>query len=176
MTTTRRARAAALLVTPVAAALLTGAAAWPAAGGDRHADRGCAGDGRVLVQRSIAAVNGGDLDRLGETLAADYEQVREEVPDGLAGAQAFFGALRAVYPDLHVRIDTLLRQGDRVSALTTFSGTSADGERVSMRTADVWTVRGCRLAVHEDVIEDPDGFLAPLSAAPAAPVGAVRGR
>jgi predicted SnoaL-like aldol condensation-catalyzing enzyme len=164
-TRARAARALAPVVLLAVAAV--GQAPGQAAGQGRSGEgAGCRGvDARDLVERSLEAVNSGQLDLLGDTLAVDYQQDRVGVPDGLEGAKAFFGALRSVYPDLRVQATDLLVQRDRITAFTVFSGTRA-GVRSSMRTADLWTVRNCRLATHVDVVEDPAGFLAPLAARP----------
>jgi predicted ester cyclase len=75
--------------------------------------------GKEIIERYYAEVfNGHQLDRLGEFWADD--QMRQSVT---RGCMTYFDA----FPDLHVSVDEMIAEGDRVFVRSTMTGTH-DGE------------------------------------------------
>jgi predicted SnoaL-like aldol condensation-catalyzing enzyme len=71
--------------------------------------------------------NGGRLDVVDEIIAADYlghDRTRAEVAEGRDGVRRLVAAWRDAFPDLEVRIEDQVREGDRVALRWTASGTA----------------------------------------------------
>ena len=75
-------------------------------------------DHAATIRRFYSLINAGDLDRFGESLAADF--VEHEVTPGLAPTKArvqgFFRMNRAAFPDLSMDAEDILASGDKVVA------------------------------------------------------------
>ena len=83
-------------------------------------------DTRTIVQRFVDAVNAADAQALEGLLHDDFV---DRTPNPLQGTgrDAFLGKirqLREAFPDLRLRIDEVLTEGDRVSFLWTLAGTN----------------------------------------------------
>jgi steroid delta-isomerase-like uncharacterized protein len=105
----------------------------------------------TAVRGNYEAINTGDLDLLGKYVADDYI----EHSDGYQGVEPFrqqISAFRAAFPDLHVRIDDLLVDGDRLASRTTVAGTHAGdlmgmpatGKSISVEAVDIGRVENGR--------------------------------
>src|SRR5829696_6854366 len=121
----------------------------PAAGPRQPGGAGPRGRRRVTAERNKAVVrrwieefeSGGD-ESVSDALRSPQFVNHSAPPGGPTGPEAgklAFRAMRAAFPDLHVRIDDMLAEGDRVVTRQTFSGTHhgewsgvpATGRRVS---------------------------------------------
>ena len=99
-------------------------------------------DHTETVRGFYAAINAGDLDRFGATLAEDF--VEHEESPGLEptkeGVLEFFRMYKAAFPDLRMEPLDVLASGDKVVARVRATGTH-QGEFMGMppsgRTVDV---------------------------------------
>jgi hypothetical protein len=72
--------------------------------------------------------NGGQLELVDEIIAADYlghDRSRVELTEGREGVRQLIAAWRRAFPDLEVRIEDQIREGDRVAMRWKARGTAA---------------------------------------------------
>ncbi|SRR6266567_4698239 len=78
----------------------------------------------LIVQLFEEALHQGNLALVDELFSSDF--VDHSTPDqaaGAAGVKAYFVAVRTGFPDIHVSIDDLIAEGDRVVVYSTWRGT-----------------------------------------------------
>jgi steroid delta-isomerase-like uncharacterized protein len=103
-------------------------------------------DNKTIVERYYATVlNGRELDAVGDFFADErmVEGVRQ-------GCFAYFEA----FPDLHVALDELIAEGDRVFVRSTMTGTHdgeykgipATGRHISAESAEVYRIADGKFA------------------------------
>jgi predicted ester cyclase len=82
-------------------------------------------DNKAMVQRLVDLWNTGNLAGLDECLAADYANRDPNNPEvtGLPSYKRWAAAARAAFPDLRVRVEDLIGEGDRVTKLWSFAAT-----------------------------------------------------
>src|SRR5258708_35723537 len=81
-------------------------------------------ENRAVIRRFWEVVNQGDLNALDETLAASYKgRVPGLEPLDCAGVKDVVAQYRSAFPDLHVTIDDMLAEGDKVATRFTMVGT-----------------------------------------------------
>jgi steroid delta-isomerase-like uncharacterized protein len=104
-----------------------------------------ASDPETILRRLYdEVINAGNLDCIDELLDLDYVEHPEEVR-GLEAFRERIGAFRRAFPDLHVTVDEVLVDGDRVASRTTIRGTHtgdlmgipATGRTVSVLAVDL---------------------------------------
>ena len=84
---------------------------------------------KATFRRFQDASNTGDMELLAKTVDEVFEpdaQIRTPVPTGATGAQVIkivFTKLHQAFPDLHVQIEDLIEEGDKVVARNTVTGT-----------------------------------------------------
>jgi len=81
---------------------------------------------KALVRRFYEdVVNKGDMRLAEEVLAADYVEHPSfpGTPSGLAGFRQFVAMVATAFPDLHVTVEDVIAEGDKVAARVTVSGT-----------------------------------------------------
>jgi steroid delta-isomerase-like uncharacterized protein len=84
---------------------------------------------KAAVRRFSDAANTGDAELISKTideLVAPDAQIRIPVPIEATGAQALkevFARLHRAYPDLHITIEDLIEEGDKVVSRNTVTGT-----------------------------------------------------
>jgi len=86
----------------------------------------CEEENKRLVRRYIEeVVNTGDVTRLADFIAPDYVEVYRNIryAMGLEGARRHITGVRETYPDLRVRIDQQIAEGDWVASAITARGT-----------------------------------------------------
>ena len=119
-------------------------------------------DAQHVIDAFVAAINAGDDDALLALLADDFV---DRTPNPLHGSdrEAFvtdkIRGLRTSFPDLQLRVDETLVDGDRISYLWTLTGTNdgpfADqgptGIPVEFRGMNLETVRDGRIVEHWSV-------------------------
>jgi steroid delta-isomerase-like uncharacterized protein len=78
-------------------------------------------------------LNQGNLALIDELVAPDFvdHSVSPGIPPNREGAKTFFTMLRGAFPDLHVTIDDVIAEGDRVVLRSTAHGTMK-GELLGM--------------------------------------------
>lgn len=84
---------------------------------------------KAAVSRFHDAMNAGGAELVGKTVdefVAPDAKIRTPLPVGATGAEALkvvFGRLYAAFPDLHVAIEDLIAEEDKVVARNTVTGT-----------------------------------------------------
>jgi steroid delta-isomerase-like uncharacterized protein len=84
----------------------------------------------TLIRRIIdEAFNAGRLDIIDHGLAADYvdHQAGSDAPRGPEGFKGFVRGFRATFPDVHVTVEDLIAEGDKVALRVTWRGTQLGG-------------------------------------------------
>ena len=68
-------------------------------------------------------------------------------PPGPAGAMAYVGRALERFPDMHVEIEDMIAEGDRVVVRNRWTGTDAGtGQRLQFRGIVIWRIADRRLA------------------------------
>lgn len=121
-------------------------------------------DNKTLVRRLVdEAQSNGNFAVIDELLAEDFvdHTPLPGVPPTRDGIRMLFGYLRSAFPDLHVRIDEQVAEGEKVVTRKTFIGTHggeflgvpATSRPVSFEVIDIMTVRDGRIAEHRVVFD-----------------------
>ena len=98
------------------------------------------------------AVNTGNLDAFSDLVAADcvdHDPAPGQVP-GPEGYRAFFGDMRAAFPDLTVAVETVLADDDQVAFAYTLSGTQTGPFQGHPATGRTFQVRGLQISRFSD--------------------------
>lgn len=113
---------------------------------------------KTIVRRLYGElINAGELSRGEELVAADFidHPGIPGLPAGRAGLLQFVSLARTAFPDLHVAVEDLLAEGDRVAARVTVSGTQRGvfmgtipptGKRVTWTGIDILRIAGGKIA------------------------------
>jgi len=88
------------------------------------------------------------------------------VPKGRAGLKAFIVMYRAAFPDLNIKVEDMVAEGDRLVAYTVMTGTNtgdfmgmkATGKPVRVEGFDLIRFEGDRMAEHWGVSDDAGMF------------------
>jgi predicted ester cyclase len=115
----------------------------------------------ALLEKYVAAVNAHDTSTFGDIHAENYIQHSGRSPNGLAAQIENFRTIFARMPDVQVRIEDRIIQGDKLVARMTFSATHTQplqgiaptGRRFALRTIDIWRVENGKLAEHWDIVD-----------------------
>lgn len=119
---------------------------------------------KALVRRLIdEAQSNGNLAVVDELLADDFVDNTPfpGLPPTRDGIKMLFGYLRSAFPDLHVRIDEQVAEGEKVVTRKTFLGTHggefmgvpATDRPVAFEVIDILTVRDGRISEHRVVFD-----------------------
>ncbi len=83
---------------------------------------------KAIIRRVIEEViNQGNLSIIDDVFSPAFvDHSTPDQPPGPAGVKAFVSLMRARLPDLHIDIDDLIAEGDKVVVRTTWQGTHAD--------------------------------------------------
>ena len=104
-----------------------------------------------VVERLIAALNAGDVDRYLALCTPDVEIVHpsasiEGVGRGEEGLRAYFSGMAEAWPGVRIAVERLQALGgDRVLALTRGTGESAGGFHVDQPTASLYDFAGAKV-------------------------------
>jgi steroid delta-isomerase-like uncharacterized protein len=118
---------------------------------------------KAIVRRLLEECLGrGELDRLDALVAADYRQRDTTLPSGRDALKEFFAGFRTAFPDLSVRVEDLVAEGDRVAAVTvsratqrgTFSGLPPTGRHVEFRSMDLYRLADGQIVEHYGRIDE----------------------
>ena len=129
-------------------------------------------DPRALVERLHAELFASrDLATLERFFAPDVvsHNMPPGFPAGIEGVRRFFETFRDAFPDVTVRVDELVVEGDRAAVATTIEGThtgellgmAPTGRRVAVTGIDLVRVRDGRIVEHRG-LTDTVGLLRQL--------------
>lgn len=82
-------------------------------------------ENKELIHRVIEEIiNQGNLNALDDVFASDFvDRSSPAQPPGPEGVKGYVSSVRAGFPDLHVDINDLIAEGDKVVVRTTWRGT-----------------------------------------------------
>ena len=114
----------------------------------------------ATLRRFQDAINTGDLEYISKTIDEVVEPdvlIRTPLPVAATGAQALkegFGRLHRAFPDLHITIEDVIAEGDKVVARNTVTGThqgeymglSPTGKSVTYNEIFIFRFAGGRIA------------------------------
>jgi steroid delta-isomerase-like uncharacterized protein len=116
-------------------------------------------DNVTLFRNAVELVWNGDLDRAGEFFASDvivHHPIQKEPFYGLEGFKQFPRMLRQGFPDLHVTIERVISEGDRIGARWIIHGTHngtfpllplrPSGRKLTLPVNEILHVRDGKLA------------------------------
>ncbi len=133
-------------------------------------------DNKALNRRFVEEViNEGNLDAIDELLdpgVVDHA-APPGFPTGREGAKQFAAMMRSAFPDLHLTIEDMIAEGDKVVMRSTWSGTHqgefmwipATGRRVTVSAIDISRVADGRMVEHWEQF-DALGLMQQLGAVP----------
>lgn len=134
----------------------------------------------IVRQFFNEVVNRRDLtvaDRIMAQDFIDHPPPPPGMPPGLPGFKQFASMLVGAFPDLHVTVEDLIEEGDKVAARVTVQGThkgllmgqiAATGKRAEFTGIDIFRITGGKIAErwnHRDLL----GLMQQLGALPAPP-------
>jgi predicted ester cyclase len=134
-------------------------------------------DNKALMRRFIEAVfNKKNLSALEEFIAPnhiDHSAAAAGLPVGPAGSRQAIGMMLTGFPDLHVTVEDMIVEGDKVVVRMTMRGAQQGalgsipptGKQVAVSTIDIVRIEGGKLA-EEWGIDDRLGMLQQLGLVP----------
>jgi steroid delta-isomerase-like uncharacterized protein len=122
---------------------------------------------KATLRSFVDATNSGDAERIVKTIDEVFEpdvQISTPLPVEASGALAIkeiFTTLLRAYPDLHIAVDDLIEEGDRVVARQTVTGThlgeymglQPTGRSVAYNEIFVFRYVGGRIAQYWGVVD-----------------------
>ena len=110
---------------------------------------------RRFVEEVINQGNTDAIDELIDPGVVDHA-APAEFPTGREGAKQFAAMMRSSFPDLHLTIEDMIAEGDKVVMRSTWSGTHegefmgipATGRRVTVSAIDITRVADGRMVEH----------------------------
>jgi predicted ester cyclase len=134
-------------------------------------------DNKALFRRWCEVISENRLDRVEEIIAPDEvdHALPPGVPAGLEGVKLVFRLLHTAFPDLHIQIDDLVAENDKVVGRVTargthqgeFMGIAPTGKPVSFNAIDVVRIAGGKIVERWSQVDNL-GLLQQLGAVPAA--------
>jgi predicted ester cyclase len=120
--------------------------------------------GAALVERYVAAFNAHDADAFRDVIADNYVQHNGRAGQGLAGTQTTFRGYFQTFPDMHLQVDDLIVDGDKVVARLTITATHSHpvqlgpnapifqptGKKLSWGDIEIWRVADGKFVEHWD--------------------------
>lgn len=116
---------------------------------------------RQLAIHFVELMAQNQVEKFGEVVVDDYRQHNPMVKPGLAGIIEGGRWFHSIFPDVKVRVEQIVVEGDMVIGRFTWTGTQrgefmgipATGRTVSWSSMDQWRVAGGKLAEHWDVVD-----------------------
>ena len=105
-------------------------------------------------------VNHQDLEAADRNFAPDYREHGADAPKGLApgpaGPKQYLAAAFQRFPDIHVTIEDIIAEGDRVVVRNTWRATDRQsGKRIEFGGIVIWRIAGGKLAERWAYLEAP---------------------
>jgi steroid delta-isomerase-like uncharacterized protein len=137
-------------------------------------------NGRHLAETYLAMLNKHEPDLVDRFVSEDYRNHNAFVGDGREANRQFWAAFFTALPDLSATMEDFVTSGDRVVGRFVYRGTHtgelmgipASGNKVEMRSIDIWRVEDGMFAEHWDELNMMEmfqqmGALPPLGGGPA---------
>jgi steroid delta-isomerase-like uncharacterized protein len=128
-------------------------------------------ENKAIARRVYEIICTGDFDRAEEIVdasAPDNELLPDDPPAKLIDTfKETFSEAREAFPDLHVTVEDLVAEGDRVTARVTMQGThegvfqglAPTGKWVEVRAMDMFRISDGKIVEHWGHADDPADFL-----------------
>jgi predicted ester cyclase len=105
-------------------------------------------------------VNHQDLSAAGRNFAADYQEHGIDVPPGLppgpAGPKQYLAGAFQRFPDIHVTIEDIIAEGDRVVVRNTWRATDRQsGQKIEFGGIVIWRIAEAKLAERWAYLQAP---------------------
>ncbi|HYK16474.1 MAG TPA: ester cyclase [Bryobacteraceae bacterium] len=118
-------------------------------------------ESKAFVQRHFEEfVNRQDLSAADRNFAADYLEHGSDVPPGLlpgpAGPKKYLAAAFQRFPDIHVTIEDILAEGDKVVVRNTWRATDrTTNQKIEFSGIVIWRISGGKLAERWAYLQAP---------------------
>jgi|SRR5580692_10088294 predicted ester cyclase len=119
-------------------------------------------EAKAFVRRHFEEfVNRQDLSAADRNFAADYQEHGSDVPAGLpagpSGPKQYLARAFQRFPDLHVTIEDIIAEGDRVVVRNTWRATDGTmGQKIEFGGIVIWRIREGKLAERWAYLQAPD--------------------
>lgn len=115
-------------------------------------------ENKELAYKFAEALSAGKIDDFDNFIDADYINHNPYVENGLEGVKNFFKGWMLAFPDTKVNVEDVLVDGETVIGRFTYSahqqgefmGIPATGNLITMRSIDIWRVKGGKFTEHWD--------------------------
>jgi steroid delta-isomerase-like uncharacterized protein len=105
------------------------------------------------------AFNQQQFDRIANYMAADMVEHTPGLSPGAAGVRSDFEMFASAFPDMHLTIEEVIAEGDRVAARYywtgthkgTFAGIEPTGKTVRVRGLDIWRLQDGKCVEHWNI-------------------------
>lgn len=124
---------------------------------------------KTLANKALAhrlndeVFNNGDLDVLDELLAPTYvnRTAPPDMPPGASGTKAFVTMFRSAFPDLHITLDDVIVDGEKVvtrwnatgTHQGTFFGIAPTGKHIKFSGIDILRIVDGKITEHWDLFD-----------------------
>ena len=118
-------------------------------------------EAKAFVRRHFEEfVNRQDLSAADRNFAADYQEHGSDVPAGLpagpSGPKQYLAAAFQRFPDIHVIIEDIVAEGDRVVVRNTWRATDkTTGQKIEFGGIVIWRIREDKLAERWAYLQAP---------------------
>jgi steroid delta-isomerase-like uncharacterized protein len=119
---------------------------------------------KAILRQAYDAINRNDLDALDEMVASDitdHDPAPGQAP-GLEGVKDYFSSLHAAFPDVHMEVEDMIAEGDKVVARVSVGGThqgefmgiAPTGNRVTITGIDILRITDGKVVEHWGKFDD----------------------
>jgi len=119
---------------------------------------------KAILRQAYDAINRNDLDALDEMVASDitdHDQTPGQGP-GLEGVKDYFSSLHAAFPDVHMDVEEMIAEGDKIVARVSVSGThqgefmgiAPTGNRMTIAGIDILRITDGKVVEHWGKFDD----------------------
>jgi len=134
-------------------------------------------ENKAFMRRMYEEVhNKGNLAVIDEVTAVDFidhDPMVAELPPGPEGVKQEFSMLRAAFPDLHVTVEDMVAEGDKVVSRLTMRGThkgefmgiAPTGKQITVAVIDILRIVGGKIVEHWNIVDNL-GMMQQLSVVP----------
>ena len=121
-------------------------------------------ENKAIARRAYDAINRNDLDALEEMVDSDitdHDPAPGQGP-GLEGVKQYFSSLHAAFPDVHMDVEDMIAEGEKVVARVSVSGTHEEeflgieptGNRVTIKGIDILCITDGKVVEHWGNFDD----------------------